>query len=367
MKKRSASISATTTSSTATTPILGLDVGDRTTHFCLLQGDQVIERGSFPTTLEQLVAAAKKFASARVVLEAGSQSPWMSSALRSLGMLVHVVDPRRIKLISSDPRKTDRRDAETLARLERGVPELLGNIHHRGKQAQHDLALLRSREKLVDCRTSLVLLVRSICKASGVRLKSASTEAFPKRVRDDIPDGLNQSLDVVLDQIAALTKSIDELEKRLTEVADTRYPEVALLRQVPGVGPITATTFVLTIEDPSRFKDSRQVGSYLGLAPRCKSSGDSNPQLPISKSGDKSLRRLLVQSAHHILGRFGPDSDLRRFGLRMAPDSRNKTAKKKAVVAVARKLAVLLHRLWSRGLEYEPLHAANRRAERAAS
>jgi len=152
----------------------------------------------------------------------------------------------------------------------------------------------------------------------------------------------------------------------LEEVIATCYPEVELLRQIHGVGLITAATFALTIEDPNRFTDSLQVGSWVGLAPRCHSSGDSNPQLPIGKSGDGHLRRLLVQCGHYILGPFGQDSDLRRFGLKLA-ERGGRAAKKKAVVAVARKLAVLLHRLWSRGLEYAPLHAANRRAESAAS
>lgn len=360
MKKPSASISTPAT-------ILGLDVGDRRTHFCVLQGDEVVGRGAFNTTRSELVAAAQRVAGGRVVLEAGSQSPWMSRCLKDLGMAVHVVDPRRVQLISKDPRKTDRRDAEVLARLERGVPELLGNVHHRGEQSQCDLAILRAREQLVSCRVTLVQTVRGLCKAFGVRLPSAGTKAFANRVRSEVPEALLPAIEILLEQIQALSQAIDALEKRLNEVIETRYPEVAVLRQVDGVGLITAATFVLTIEDAARFTDSRQVGSWVGLAPRCHSSGDSNPQLPISKSGDATLRRLLVQCGHYILGPFGQDSDLRRFGLKLV-ERGGRAAKKKAVVAVARKLAVLLHRLWSRGLEYDPLHATSRRqAELAAS
>jgi len=340
---------------------IGLDIGDRTTHFCVLRDRQVVTRGSAKTTREGLDEALGDLVGSRVVLEAGSQSPWMSRHLRKQGFEVHVADPRRVQLISKDPRKTDRRDAEVLARLESGMPELLGEVHHRSEQAQADLSMVRGRDQLVQCRTSLVQCVRSLCKAFGERLPSASTVGFSKRVRELVPPMLLPAVEVLLDQIAALTASVRELDRRIAKVAEERYPEVALLQQVNGVGPVTATAFVLTIEEPTRFEDSRRLGSWLGLCPRSHASGDSAPELRISKSGDGYLRRLLVQCAQYILGPFGKDSDLRRFGQRLAARG-GRAAKKKAVTAVARKLAVLLHRIWRNGLAYDPLHHANRQA-----
>lgn len=340
---------------------IGLDIGDRTTHFCVLRDRAVVDRGSTKTTRDGLDQALSGFVGAHVVLEAGSQSPWMSRHLRTRGFDVHVADPRRVQLISKDPRKTDRRDAEVLARLESGMPELLGQVHHRSEQAQADLSMVRARDQLVQCRASLVQCVRSLCKAFGERLPSTSTAGFSKRVREMVPPALLPAIEVMLDQVAALTAAVRELDHRIAKVADERYPEIALLQQVNGVGPVTATAFVLTIEEPARFEDSRRLGSWLGLCPRSHASGDSNPELRISKAGDGYLRRLLVQCAQYMLGPFGQDSDLRRFGQRLAARG-GRAAKKKAVTAVARKLAVLLHRIWRDGLAYDPLHEANRRA-----
>lgn len=351
----------------AVTPSLtiGLDVGDRATHFCVLRDREVTERGVAPTSRKGLDQVLGHLVGARVVLEAGSQSPWMSRHLGATGFDVHVADPRRVQLISKDPRKTDRRDAEMLARLEAGMPELLGRVHHRGEQAQADLSIVRARDQLVRCRTSLVQCVRSICKAFGERLPAASTAGFSKRVRELVPAVVLPAIEVLLDQTEALTVAIRELDRRLADAAQQRYPEVALLQQVNGVGPVTATAFVLTLEEPARFENSRRVGSWLGLCPRSHASGDSSPELRISKSGDGYLRRLLVQCAQYILGPFGKDSDLRRFGQRLVARG-GRAAKKKAMTAVARKLAVLLHRIWRDGLAYDPLHRTNQSAATAA-
>lgn len=345
---------------------IGLDVGDRNIHFCVLDATRaVVARGAFATTPTALSKTLVAFGGGRVVLEAGSQSPWMSRRLRSEGFDVHVADPRRVQLISKDPRKTDRRDAETLARLEAGMPELLGTIHHRGEQAQADLSIIRARDLMVRMRTMAVQQVRSLSKAFGVRLPSASTAGFPQRVRELLPEALLPAVNPIFDLLTELTRKIREFDRLLAQVATKRYPEVAVLQQVNGVGPVTATALVLSIEDPHRFTDSRRVGSWLGLCPRSHASGDSDPQLRVSKAGDGYLRRLLVQCAHYILGPFGKDSDLRRFGLRLAARG-GRGARKRAAVAVARKLAVLLHRLWLNGLVYEPLRNADREATRLA-
>lgn len=345
---------------------IGLDVGDRTTHFCVLRDREVVTRGSTKTTRAGLDEALGQFTGARVVLEAGSQSPWMSRHLQGMGFDVHVADPRRVQLISKDPRKTDRRDAELLARLESGMPELLGDVRHRSEQAQADLSMVRARDQLVRARASLVQCVRSLCKAYGLRLPDASTAGFAKRVRDLVPQALAPAIEVLLDQISAITAAVRELNRRIAKLAQERYPEIALLQQVNGVGPITATAFVLTIEEAARFEDSRRLGSWLGLCPRSHASGDSKPELQISKSGDGYLRRLFIQCAQYMLGPHGKDSDLRRFGLRLVARG-GRAAKKKAVTAVARKLAVLLHRIWRSGLAYDPLHHTNRQTPASAA
>lgn len=343
---------------------IGLDVGDRNIHYCVLDAARaVVACGAVATSPAALSKTLAAFGGGRVVLEAGSQSPWMSRRLRSEGFDVHVADPRRVQLISKDPRKTDRRDAEVLARLESGMPELLGTIHHRGEQAQADLSIIRARDLLVRMRTMAVQQIRSMSKAFGVRLPSASTSAFPQRACELLPEVLLPAVKPLFDLVTDLTEKIREFDRLLGQVAKKRYPEVAVLQQVNGVGPVTATALALSIDDPHRFTDSRCVGSWLGLCPRSHASGDSDPQLRVSKAGDGYLRRLLVQCAHYILGPFGKDSDLRRFGLRLAARG-GRGAKKRAGVAVARKLAVLLHRLWRHGLVYEPLHNAAREAAR---
>lgn len=342
---------------------IGLDVGDKRTHFCVVDAErQVVRRGSFATTREALEGALGTFPGALVVLEAGSQSPWMSRALSGLGYRVHVADPRRVELISKDPRKTDRRDAELLARMGASMPELLGSVHHRGEQAQAHLSIVRARDLMVRQRAMAVQQTRSICKAFGVRLPSASTDGFPVKMRAQIPEQLRPALDPVLVTIEHLSRAIRGFDKLLAKVAAEHYPEVQRLQQIDGVGPVISVAFALSVEDPKRFPKSRQVGSWLGLCPRSHASGDSAPQLRISKAGDGRLRRLLTQGAQRILGPFGKDCDLRRFGLQIAARG-GKAAKKRATVAVARKLAVLMHKLWLTGRDYDPLHLANRRAE----
>jgi transposase len=151
-----------------------------------------------------------------------------------------------------------------------------------------------------------------------------------------------------------LTLQIRGLEREIEALCEQSYPETQRLRQVSGVGALTSLAYVLTIEDPQRFRRSRSVGAYLGLQPRRRQSGEQDPLLRITKAGDPFLRRLLVQSGHYILGPFGPDTDLRRFGLRLMARG-GRAGRKKALVAVARKLAVLLHRLWVTGETYEAL------------
>ena len=345
---------------------VGLDVGDKRTHWCAIDAERkVVARGSFRTSRDELAGAMVAYAGAKVVLEAGSQSPWMSRALRSLGHEVQVADPRCVQLIAKDPRKTDRRDAEMLARMASAMPDLLGSVHHRSEQAHAHLAIVRARDLIVRMRTMAVQQARGMCKAFGLRLPHCSTGGFPTRVAELIPELLRPALSPIVDLVADLTRRIRAFNRELTKLAKGHYPEVAHLQQVDGIGPVISVAFVLSVEDPKRFSSSRRVGSWLGLCPRVHSSGDSNPQLRISKAGDPKLRRLLVQGARRLLGPLGADCDLRRYGLRIA-ERGGKTGKKKAAVAVARKLAVLLHRLWVTGATYDALRNSSRVALPAA-
>ena len=340
---------------TVTTLTTGLDLGDRTTHVCTLeQARQVVERKKLPTTRQALTREFAGKPRRRVVIEAGSQSLWVSHLLAELGHEVMVVDPRRVKIIAESDRKTDRRDAETLARLALGVPELLGCAHHRTLATQADLSILRSRDILVRTRTKLISHVRGTLKSFGIKVASCSACCFYRRADEHIPPLLRPALLPVLAALEDLEHRIRGLDKAVEQLPDERYPEAKVLRQVVGVGPLVSLAYVLTVGDPKRFRRSRDVGPWVGLCPRTRRTGDDGPQLSINKRGDAFLRRLLVTAAHYILGPFGQDSDLRRYGLRLC-ERGGGNAKKRAVVAVARKLAVLLHRLWISGAAYEPL------------
>jgi transposase len=181
-----------------------------------------------------------------------------------------------------------------------------------------------------------------------------------------IPEELQPALEPLLETIASLSTRIHHYDRELEALAQEYYPETKLLQQVQGVGTLTALTFVLTLEDPGRFEESRQVGAYLGLVPGKAQSGERDPQKRISREGDEMTRRLLVGSAHYILGPFAQDCDLRRHGLKIARHTAAKNARKRAVVAVARKLSVLLHHLWISCEVYEPLYNARQLKSRAA-
>jgi len=276
-----------------------------------------------------------------------------------------VANARKLRLIYANKRKTDEIDAENLARLARLEPKLLYPLKDRGEEGQAHMAIIRSREALVSCRTQLVNHVRGAVKSFGGRLPKCPARSFHNKALEHIPEILWPALGHILEQIGSLTERIREYERELERISKEHYPETDLLRQVEGIGPLTALTFVLTLEDPYRFEKSRSVGAYLGLVPARDQSGDSDLQKRISKEGDEMLRRLLVSGAHYILGPFGSDSDLRRHGEKIASRG-GKNAKKRAAVAVARKLAVLLHSLWVSGENYEPLRSAHRSRGQAA-
>jgi transposase len=344
-----------------------LDLGDKYSYLCLIdtESGEVMEEGRLRTTPE---AFRRRFASEgpmRIAIEAGTHSPWASRVLEECGHEVLVANARKLRLIYSNKRKADEIDAENLARLARVDPKLLYPLKHRGEDSQAHMAIIRSRQALVDCRTQLVNHVRGAVKSFGHRLPKCPARSLHKRAKEHIPDALRPALEPILEQIGSLTERIRQYDLKLEAISEESYPETDLLRGVEGIGPLTALTFVLTLEDPYRFEKSRSVGAYLGLVPARDQSGDRDPQRRISKEGDEMLRKLLVSGAHYILGPFGSDSDLRRHGEKIAARG-GKNAKKRATVAVARKLAVLLHSLWVSGEVYEPLRNAHRLGGQAA-
>jgi transposase len=350
-----------------TTLTVGLDLGDRYVQMCVLdEAGEIVEESRLPNkpaALERRFGACEPV---RIVLEAGTHSPWVSRLLEGLGHNVLVANPRKLRLIYQNESKSDRVDAEYLARVGRLDPSLLAPLRHRSAETQQDLALLRSRNCLVRTRTRLISHARGTVKSFGGRLPRCGAEAFAKKAESHIPEELQPALSPIIRTIALLTEEIKALEAKMESTAQEDYPDTPLLTQVPGIGTLTAQCFMLTIEDPARFPKARSVGSYAGLRPRQADSGSISPQLRITKAGDEHLRWLLVSAAHYILGPFGPDSDLRRWGLSLAKKG-GKSAKKRAVVAVARKLAVLLLRLWQTGEIYEPLRNARRRETVLAS
>jgi transposase len=334
---------------------IGMDLGDKTSRYCVLNGDgEVVVEGSCPTTKKGMAQVFGAVAHCRMAIEVGTHSPWVSRELKKYGHEVIVANARQVKLISQSSRKNDKLDAQMLARLARTDPALLRPIRHRSEETQKDLLTIRVRTALVESRTGLVNAARGLAKASGERLPSVDADQMDVERLEELPADLRQRLKPLLEEVKSLTEKIKECDREIEQIARDRYPETKLLRQVSGVGPLIALTFVLTIDDRERFQKSRDVGCYIGLRPKQRESGERQPELRITKEGDIYLRKLLVQGAHCIMAKRAPDTDLKRWGTKLAGRG-GKNARKRAIVAVARKLAILLHHLWVTGEAYEPL------------
>jgi transposase len=343
---------------TAPEHTVGVDLGDRKSVLCRLDAEaNVVERRPMSTTRANFEMYFSRLPKARVVLEVGTHSPWISRLLRELGHEVIVANPSKIRG-KKGRRKNDKIDAEFLARQGRADPKLLYPIEHRGEAAQADRVLLTSRDCLVKCRSLLVNHVRGAVKSFGGRIPACSTESFHRQAPAHIPEILQPVLKDVLEEIARLNAQLAALDREVARKAEQEYPEALAMQQITGVGPLTSLCFALVVEDPKRFPKRRSVGAYVGLVPGLDDSGDVESELRISKAGDEMCRRYLVQAAQYILGPFGPDTDLRRWGLGLIGGSKSKKVKKRAVIAVARKLSVLMLRLWVTGERYEPLFNA---------
>lgn len=346
---------------------IGLDLGDRNSWYCLVnEAGQIQLEQRVRTSAKGLREVFGGIPRSRVALEIGTHSPWVSRLLSELGHEVIVANARKVRLIGESRKKDDRLDAQTLARLARIDPELLYPVKHRSAQAQAHLMMIRARAGLVRTRTGLVNTARGLAKSYGERLRGCNVRNMNPEKAENLSPEVQVAMEPLLAAIQSVSEGIAEYNERIEKLAQQSYPQVALLKQIKGVGTLIALTFLLTLEDPHRFRKSRDVGSYLGLQPGRRKSGQSEPQMHISKEGDPYLRTLLVQGAQHILGPFGVDCDLRRWGLKLA-ERGGRNGKKRAIVATARKLAVLLHHLWVSAEVYEPLHNSSRVTVAAAA
>ncbi len=346
-------------STNATQFSIGMDLGDKRSRICVMDAEEKIITEGWVTTIKTAMRRRfSDFPRARVVIEASTHSAWVSRVLEECGHEAVVANPREVgRKYLSKTKKNDKTDARTLAHLGLVSEFFLAPIKHRSPSCQADLTVIRARDALMKSRTQLINHARSTVKGIGERLPKCTADAFSRKVLPHIPCELKAALVPVVELVGRITAEIKEYDKKVEVLCQKKYPETEVLRRIPGVGALTSLAFILTLEDPERFRKSRQVGAFVGLVPRQHDTGESSPQLRITKAGNDYLRRLLVTSSQYILGFYGEDCDLKRHGERISAQG-GKAAKRRAVVAVARKLSVLLHLLWRTGQVYEPFHAA---------
>lgn len=340
---------------------IGLDLGDRKHAVCVLDAKgEILKQETITNSRGSLVALSRRYPGALVAMEVGMHSPWTSRFLKELGHRVLVANPRKVHAIYKNVRKSDRNDAELLARMARSDEKLLSPVEHVSEEMQRDLLQIKLRDNLVRQRVDIISSVRFTLKSLGITLPSPNSDAFARKARIELKREHSETLALIEPSLCVLdgmTEQIRALEKSIAAMAAEKYPESEFLSQVGGVGLLTSLTFILTIGDPTRFQRKRDVAAFLGLVPRRDQSGETDKQLRISKAGNTYLRKLLVGCAQHILGPFGQDSTLRRKGLKLT-EKGGPRAKRKAVVAVARNLAVLLLTLWHDEAIYQPNHRA---------
>ena len=333
---------------------IGLDLSDRKVAICALDKDgNVVEERSMPNERSTYSLLAKTYPDSKAILETGSHSPWVSRHLQAQGLQPLVANARKLRSIYQSDSKSDKADARMLAKIARVDPSLLSPIKHRSEDAQRDLIAIKTRDALVRARVNLMNSVRFLLKGLGVRVPSqVRADCFVRKAKAAIGAEEAELVERLLDAVDELSALIKLQEKRLKEIAATKYPVTELLQTIPGVGPMTSLCFAVTIENPERFAKARDVGPYLGLTPRMDQSGASEKQLRITKAGNADLRKLLVNCAQHVLGVFGKDCDMREAGLGLC-ERGGSIAKRKAVVATARKIAVRMVAIWKSGEAYE--------------
>lgn len=339
---------------------IGLDLGDKRHEICVINAaGSIAHRASILNKRNALTELAEAYPESTVIMEAGTHSPWVSRHLKKHGLKVLVANPRKLRAIYDSDNKSDERDAEMLARIGRFDPKMLYPISHNSEECQRAFAKLKCRQALVSNRTSLVNTTRGLLKSQGVGLPPGwSTDSFPKKAREHLAEKDLTMVTYLLDTIESISKQISCLDKEVLSMIEQEYPAAKRLQEIPGIGPITALAFILVLEHHSRFENARDIGPFLGLTPKRDQSGDVDKQLRISKAGNKMLRCLLVNCAQYTMGNFGPPSAIRSAGERIA-HGRGSIAKKKAVVAVARRLAMLMLVLWKNpAIEYQAFPSA---------
>jgi transposase len=275
---------------------IGLDLGDRSSFYCVLNGaGEVVLEAKVATNPEAMKKTFEKVPTSRIALETGTHSPWVSRLLTELGHEAIVAHSRNVRLIGESRRKDDRLDAQAFARLARIDPQLLSPIQHRSVQAQADLSVIRARYALVRARTALVNAARGLTKFFGERIRGRNPKGFSSATGDALSPQLQVALAPLLSALETITAGIREYDTQIEKLAEDSYPESGLLKQVKGVGTLIALTYILTMEDPRRFRKSRDAGCCVGLQPGRRSSGQSEPQLHITREGDSYLRMVLVQ------------------------------------------------------------------------
>ena len=226
---------------------IGLDLGDKSHHFCILDSEgKIVKQGKFSSTTRAVKTFFAKREVSLVAMEASTQSPWLSRFLESQGHKVLVGNPRKLKMIYASMDKTDERDAEMLARIARFDTRLLSPIQHRGPRAQADLAVLKSRDTLVKARTAQINFIRGMVKSIGRRLPSASAAAFHKKVKGEIPKELAPALLPVLTIVEQLNEAIRNMDRKIDRLCKKEYPETEKLRAIHGVGPTSSCWLLLS-------------------------------------------------------------------------------------------------------------------------
>ncbi len=329
---------------------LGIDVHLKATEICeLCEKGEVVRRDRIPTTATGYRRYFGRRKPRKIVMESGPSTPWVYRLLTELGHEVLVLDPRKIRLIAESTLKCDRTDAEILARLCRMDEALLQPVYQRRYISQELRTRLKARQSLVRARAKLMTAVRGCLRAHGYRMRSCAAKGFVSVwAETPVLDGLRDALDPLVETIYELTERILALEKALH--AEAKGDELLeRLQEIPGVGPLVALAFSGWVDQPGRFATSRDVGASLGLRPRLRSSGERTYRGKITRSGDREMRWLLVQGAHaSFLSKR--DTALKRW----ASQLEKRAGKSKAVIATARKMAVLMHRMWVTGAHYEP-------------
>ena len=342
----------------------GLDISQKTIEIFALKGEKEASFGKIPNTPKSLNEFFDKVPAASqtitVALETGTHSAWISRQLEARGYEVIVAHARDLAFIYKGDKKSDRIDAEKLARMARADKKLLHPVKVIDKKRQEDLLAIKARDLLVKHRTGIINTIRGLVRSIGIDDSAYSTETI-NEIYSELPQKIQDNLRGLFSMLTAANKCIKEYDRQIKKIAK-EYPETETFQQIKGVGPLIALSFALIIRDPHRFS-AEECSSYVGLVPKRDQSGEVDKQLGISKCGNKLLRRLLVQGAQYIMGPFGEDSDLKDFGTRISQRG-GSIARKKAKVAVARKLAVTMLALWRNPeIQYDPHFKKNRKKQ----